>query len=155
MEKQTKILLGVGAAIAAYLILKPKKAVAQTVTPQPSNPVEVIQSGLLNNGTCPDGYTYNSSDGQCLPLEPLPDYVPFPKYIDTVNRTICPEGYYYFLGYCQDNEGNKTQYIDNPNYNEDDARKMEEKMRKEGERLKGDPVDPKFYDLNYLNSILK
>jgi len=30
MEKQTKILLGVGAIIAAYLILKPKKAVAQT-----------------------------------------------------------------------------------------------------------------------------
>jgi len=30
MEKQTKILLGLGAAIALYLILKPKKAVAQT-----------------------------------------------------------------------------------------------------------------------------
>jgi hypothetical protein len=30
MEKQTKILLGLGAIIAAYLILKPKKAVAQT-----------------------------------------------------------------------------------------------------------------------------
>ena len=30
MEKQTKILLGIGAAIAAYLILKPKMAAAQT-----------------------------------------------------------------------------------------------------------------------------
>ena len=30
MEKQTKILLGVAAVIAAYLILKPKKAAAQT-----------------------------------------------------------------------------------------------------------------------------
>jgi len=30
MEKQTKILLGVGAVIAAYLILKPKKAAAST-----------------------------------------------------------------------------------------------------------------------------
>ena len=30
MEKQTKILLGVGAIIAAYLILKPKKADIQT-----------------------------------------------------------------------------------------------------------------------------
>jgi hypothetical protein len=30
MEKNTKILLGVGAVIAVYLILKPKKAVAQT-----------------------------------------------------------------------------------------------------------------------------
>ena len=30
MEKNTKILLGVGAIIAAYLILKPKKAMANT-----------------------------------------------------------------------------------------------------------------------------
>jgi hypothetical protein len=30
MEKNTKILLGLGAVIAAYLILKPKKAAAQT-----------------------------------------------------------------------------------------------------------------------------
>jgi hypothetical protein len=30
MEKQTKILLGLGAVIAAYLILKPKKDSAQT-----------------------------------------------------------------------------------------------------------------------------
>ena len=30
MEKQTKILLGVGAVIAAYLILKPKKVAAET-----------------------------------------------------------------------------------------------------------------------------
>jgi hypothetical protein len=29
MEKNTKILLGLGAVIAAYLILKPKKAIAQ------------------------------------------------------------------------------------------------------------------------------
>ena len=30
MEKQTKILIGIGAAIAAYLILKPKKVAAKT-----------------------------------------------------------------------------------------------------------------------------
>jgi hypothetical protein len=30
MDKNTKILLGVGAVIAAYLILKPKKVIAQT-----------------------------------------------------------------------------------------------------------------------------
>jgi len=30
MNKETKILVGVGAVIAAYLIFKPKKAVAQT-----------------------------------------------------------------------------------------------------------------------------
>jgi hypothetical protein len=33
MEKQTKILIGVGAVIAAYLILKPKKA----------NKIDVVQ----------------------------------------------------------------------------------------------------------------
>jgi hypothetical protein len=32
MEKNTKILLGIGAAIVAYLILKPKKAKGQTLT---------------------------------------------------------------------------------------------------------------------------
>ena len=43
MEKQTKILLGVGAVIAAYLILKPKKATAQT---------GVVTS---NTKVCPEG----------------------------------------------------------------------------------------------------
>ena len=33
MEKQTKILLGIGAVIAAYLILKPKMATVQTDVP--------------------------------------------------------------------------------------------------------------------------
>jgi hypothetical protein len=38
MEKNTKILLGVGAIIAAYLILKPKKVIAET---KPNSIVEV------------------------------------------------------------------------------------------------------------------
>jgi hypothetical protein len=38
MEKQTKILLGVGAVIAAYLILKPKKVLAQTEEAQTNLP---------------------------------------------------------------------------------------------------------------------
>ena len=38
MEKNTKILLGIGAAIAAYLILKPKKAVSQTIVSDVKSP---------------------------------------------------------------------------------------------------------------------
>jgi hypothetical protein len=37
MEKQTKILLGVGAVIAAYLIFKPKKAMSETSVVMPNN----------------------------------------------------------------------------------------------------------------------
>ena len=37
MEKQTKILLGVGAVIAAYLILKPKKEVKSTTISEDTN----------------------------------------------------------------------------------------------------------------------
>jgi hypothetical protein len=44
MEKQTKILLGLGAVIAAYLILKPKKVVAQT---------EVVTQNTKK--VCPEG----------------------------------------------------------------------------------------------------
>lgn len=59
MEKQTKILLGVGAIIAAYLIFKPKKVVGQTymtpntieVTPSQSN--EDISNSAYR---CPSGY---------------------------------------------------------------------------------------------------
>ena len=36
MEKNTKILLGVGAVIALYLILKPKKAIATTIVTNPT-----------------------------------------------------------------------------------------------------------------------
>ena len=41
MEKQTKILLGVGAVIAAYLILKPKKVLAAAPI-SPSEPIDYI-----------------------------------------------------------------------------------------------------------------
>jgi hypothetical protein len=55
MTKNTKILLGIGAAIALYLIFKPKSAVAQTNTastpepvidPQPSVPTEPVTEPL-------------------------------------------------------------------------------------------------------------
>ena len=53
MEKNTKILLGVGAVIAAYLILKPKKVAAQTdVVSPPSN----VQPSSNEDYRCPSGY---------------------------------------------------------------------------------------------------
>jgi len=47
MEKQTKILLGLGAVIAAYLILKPKKTAAQT---------NVVSQNTKDPYICPSGY---------------------------------------------------------------------------------------------------
>jgi hypothetical protein len=64
MERNTKILLGVGAVIAAYLILKPKKAVGQPVA-NTSTPINKNVNDRLV-GNCPEGFTYNSSLG-CLP----------------------------------------------------------------------------------------
>ena len=56
MEKQTKILLGVGAIIAAYLILKPKKAVAPT-------PAPIVDNKVTGGYPCPDGtIDYNYTD---------------------------------------------------------------------------------------------
>jgi hypothetical protein len=57
MEKNTKILLGVGAVIAAYLILKAKKAAAQTdvvstpkITLIPNNGDDVSGTILMQQG---------------------------------------------------------------------------------------------------------
>jgi hypothetical protein len=44
MEKNTKILLGVGAVIAAYLILKPKKAVTSTTISKDN----IVSNNVLN-----------------------------------------------------------------------------------------------------------
>jgi hypothetical protein len=50
MEKQTKILLGVGAVIAAYLILKPKKAAAETtLVNNPLQDDKVVATLDVNN----------------------------------------------------------------------------------------------------------
>ena len=59
MEKQTKILLGVGAVVAAYLILKPKKVSAQTSV--------VIQN---TKKVCPEGQELVSMT--CI-MAPCPD----------------------------------------------------------------------------------
>jgi hypothetical protein len=61
MEKQTKILLGVGAVIAAYLILKPKKVVAQTAVVIGTNTSDkVIKTAVMPKDyvECPEGFTY-------------------------------------------------------------------------------------------------
>ena len=61
MEKQTKILLGVGVVIAAYLILKPKKAVAQKEVVTDTNTSDkVIKAAVMPKDyvECPEGFTY-------------------------------------------------------------------------------------------------
>jgi hypothetical protein len=61
MKKNTKILLGLGAVIAAYLILKPKKAVAQTtVVTDTTNSDKVIKAEVMPKDyvECPEGFTY-------------------------------------------------------------------------------------------------
>jgi hypothetical protein len=65
MEKQTKILLGVGAAIALYLILKPKKATSQT---------SIVNTP--NTKGCPEGQVLQSipclvapCPSMCMPIQ--------------------------------------------------------------------------------------
>jgi hypothetical protein len=61
MEKQTKILLGIGVVIAAYLILKPKMAVTSGVAVVPSE--EKPQPKVTGGYACPDGtIDYNYTD---------------------------------------------------------------------------------------------
>ena len=69
MEKQTKILLGIGAIIAVYLILKPKKAVTSGVAVVPSE--EKPQPKVTGGYACPDGtidydYTPNGVMSPCV-----------------------------------------------------------------------------------------
>jgi hypothetical protein len=58
MEKNTKILLGIGAAIAAYLILKPKKDASQTSEPniQKNQPDWDSLKSVGDNKQYPDAY---------------------------------------------------------------------------------------------------
>ena len=82
MEKQTKILLGVGAVIAAYLILKPKKAMAQTDNTK--NNTEKTKDCVVETYNCvtksyetiqipidANCYEYQPDKPQCA--EPMPD----------------------------------------------------------------------------------
>ena len=63
MEKNTKILLGLGAIIAAYLILKPKKDIK----------TDVVQNNI---NSCPEGQVLQSipcaispCPSMCMPLQ--------------------------------------------------------------------------------------
>ena len=57
MEKRTKILLGIGAVIAAYLILKPKKAIGQTNEPNIKNEPDWDSLKSVDyNKSYPDAY---------------------------------------------------------------------------------------------------
>jgi len=88
MEKQTKILLGVGAVIAAYLILKPTKAVAQTDVvnkkldidslervPSPDDTPEMSLGGTTR--------TYKDKNGVIYKYRWSSTYPPRGKYTDT------------------------------------------------------------------------
>jgi hypothetical protein len=78
MEKNTKILLGVGAVIAAYLILKPKKAAAQTsVVASKLDGIElkkVLEE--LKKQQLETRYTYGCGGGGCRE-----DYIPKRPYM--------------------------------------------------------------------------
>jgi hypothetical protein len=98
MEKQTKILLGIGAAIALYLILKPKKAVTSAVAVVPSE--EKPQPKVTGGYPCPDGtidydYTDNGVMSPCVgnksPLDALNRYL---KSQVAPTNGKCPSGYY-------------------------------------------------------------
>jgi hypothetical protein len=95
MEKNTKILLGVGAVIAAYLILKPKKAVTSTAIKE-----EKPQPKVTGGYPCPDGtidynYTDNGAMSPCVghksPLDALNKYL---KSQVAPTNGKCPSGYY-------------------------------------------------------------
>ena len=70
MEKQTKILLGLAVAgVVAYLILKPKKAIASTKpindgTYDKPNPND-FQDIFKYRQTCGDGYRTNNPEEDC------------------------------------------------------------------------------------------
>jgi hypothetical protein len=100
MEKNTKILLGVGAAISLYLILKPKKAAGQSnSTPSPTDPKINTTDYII----CPQGYVMYDKvvggvvgiieickDAEGSETEPMEN----PNYIDTKSQYICPKGSY-------------------------------------------------------------
>jgi hypothetical protein len=87
MDKNTKILLGVGAVIAAYLILKPKKVVTSGVAVVPSE--EKPQPKVTGGYACPDGtidynYTPNGVMSPCVGHNGrTPDTIP---YIDPTKK---------------------------------------------------------------------
>jgi hypothetical protein len=96
MEKNTKILLGVGAVIALYLILKPKKAVGQSdlrepledaVTPPPP-PVDTGKKTAVEPATKPCEVIYYN----CTP-NPRIEIIQIPYDDEKCDRLIRYGGY--------------------------------------------------------------
>lgn len=82
MEKNTKILIGVGiAAVAAYFVYRNKKSGKSG-------------SNTGNGKKCPEGFVYSQinciqapcPEGECVPLESIPEPQPKPK------AKYCPDG---------------------------------------------------------------
>jgi len=76
MEKQTKILLGLGAVIAAYLILKPKKVDTSTQDTIAQIRMNVKSKVSPINGKCPIGYYKETIN--CI-IAPCPEGMCVPK----------------------------------------------------------------------------
>jgi hypothetical protein len=86
MEKQTKILIGVGAVIAAYLILKPKKAVAQMdVVSKLPNPTILSGEQPGGNNPCQCAKAPCNCDDGGVKLDVL---IPPPTYIGSSNMGL-------------------------------------------------------------------
>jgi hypothetical protein len=88
MEKNTKILLGLGAFIAAYLILKPKKAAAQTDVVTKKLEIDSLERVPSSDDT-PEMIlgatrrTYKDKDGLIYKYTWSSAYPPRGKYTDT------------------------------------------------------------------------
>jgi hypothetical protein len=82
MEKQTKILLGVGAVIAAYLILKPKKVLAAAPISQSERKVNTPWN-TEGYDPCANGFTYECAvsrgGGGVVGPRPINITAPIPK----------------------------------------------------------------------------
>jgi hypothetical protein len=114
MEKNTKILLGIGAVIAAYLILKPKKEVVK-------NPIDLLP---------------NSDSGVGIVQNPEEKEKFFPNESQLNNRLTCPQGYVLgtkvvggvvgILPMCKDINGKYVEPIPNPNYVEPTQQEIEQ-----------------------------
>jgi len=101
MNKNTKILLGVGAIIAAYLILKPKKAANQS-DPRKAKPEE-------KDTIFDEDFNVNTRDEYLCPN----DYVLYTSMFDSTGNQI-----YGQRQFCGDKDGKESTIvpIKNPNY---------------------------------------
>ena len=93
MEKNTKILIAIGAAVAAYLILKPKNAVAEAQTIVNKEPSKKLEIDSLERVTSPDDTpemligatrrTYKDKSGVIYKYSWGSAYPPHGTYTDT------------------------------------------------------------------------